>query len=668
MNKQDAQKRIEKLKQVINYHRYLYHVEDRQEITDPAFDSLKAELRDLENQFPNLKTSDSPTQRVGGKPLGGFEKIKHKKPMLSIEDVFTKDEVVQWEKYLQRLNVGNIEYFCEPKIDGFAISLVYEKGVFKTAATRGDGAIGEDVTQNIKTIGSIPLKLLFHKKINKDLMDIVQKLINSGQFEIRGEVYMDKSEFNRINRESDKKYSNPRNLAAGSIRQLDPKVAASRRLKFLAYDIATDIYSDNHPIPHSMVHLILSSLGFRVELGKICKNIDQIMAFYEKVSKNRGNRAFLMDGVVILVNNTKIYNKLGVAGKSPRGIRALKFRAKQATTKIKDIIIQVGRTGAVTPVAILDPVNIDGACIVRATLHNEDEIKRLGVKINDTVIIERAGDVIPAINRVLKELRTGKEKSFNFPKKCPFCGFNLEKDEVIWRCPNIACISRQKNYLSHFVSKKGFNINGLGPKIIEQLAEKGLINSPADLFKLKKKDLRDLEGFADKSADNLLKQIENSKNIDLNRFIYALGIRHVGEQTAVDLANMFGSINALKRAKLEDLDNIEDIGEISAKSIYNWFKNSTLLDDLLKQGIIINNPKIKNKLNGATFVITGTLNSMTRDQAKLKIRSLGGKILSSIGSDLDYLVIGNNPGSKADKAKKLGVKIINEQEFINVIC
>jgi DNA ligase (NAD+) len=673
MIKNEAYNRIDKLKEVINYHRYLYHVEDKQEISDPAFDSLKAELRRLENEFPELRTPDSPTQRVGGKPLDGFVKVKHHKPMLSIEDIFTEEELIQWEAYLQKLRPGfEFEYFCESKIDGFAISLVYESGILTTATTRGDGSVGEDVTQNVKTIGSIPLKLSFQKEISEDLKNIVANIIENGRFEIRGEIYMDKDEFNRINSLREKKYSNPRNLAAGSIRQLDPSVAGSRKLKFLAYDIATDILSDNQPIPHFMVHRVLLALGFRTELGKLCSNMQEIVRYWEKIEQNRENKPFLMDGMVVLVNNTKIYQELGFAGKSPRGIRAFKFKAKQATTKIEDIIIQVGRTGAVTPVAVLSPVNIDGAKITRATLHNEDEIKRLGVKINDTVIIERAGDVIPAIDRVLVELRVGEERDFIFPKQCPYCSYDLTRKEgdAIWRCPNKDCPPRQKGGLSHFVSRKGFNIEGLGPKIIGQLISHGLIMTPADLFKLKIEDLDSLERFGKKSATNLVEEVKNSKEIEFNKFIYSLGIRHVGEETAIDLSNRFKDISSLIRVNLSDLDGVEDVGEISGASIYNWFKseaNIRFLNDLLSQGIKIIYPnQLDTRFNGMSFIVTGSLKTMSRDQAYDKIRKCGGNVTSSISKKTHYLISGGKPGSKLDKANKLGVRVIDENEFIKL--
>jgi len=649
MNKTEAKKRIEKLKKVINYHRSLYHVKDKQEMSDSAFDALKHELYEIEQQFPELITPDSPTQRVGGKALNKFEKVEHKIPMLSIEDVFEKEEVEKWQTYLKRLAPNaDFEYFCELKIDGFAISLIYEDGILKRAATRGNGKIGEDVTQNIKTIESIPLRLEGY----------------NGYIEVRGEVYMEKKAFDELNKKSKKQYSNPRNLAAGSIRQLDPKLAASRDLKFLAYDIASDRVSDRKMSTHSDKHKILEKLGFRTEKGKICKDIEEIIGFWQKAEKNRGKLPFQVDGVVITVNNNELLSKLGVAGKSPRGVRAFKFASKQAVTVIKDIKIQVGRTGAITPVAVLKPVNIQGACITRATLHNEDEIKRLGVKIGDTVIIERAGDVIPAVDRVLTDLRTGKEKSFVFPKNCPVCGVKLVKaeDEVIWRCPNLRCDARKSGNLEHFVSKKGFNIEGLGPRIIKQLSEQGLVSNPVDLFELKQGDLVVLERFAEKSAENLIKEIEKSKTIPLDRFLYSLGIRHVGEETAFELAKRF-SLNELVKA--DNLESIPDVGEKVGQSIYNWFgreSNLKLLSGLKKNGIKILPVKVEERLKGKSFVITGSL-SLSRERAHEMIRENGGDVSNSVSKNTDYLVMGDNPGTKLDKAKELGVKVINEKEF-----
>lgn len=655
MTKTEAKKRIEKLKKVIAHHRYLYHVLDKQEISDAALDSLKRELFQLEQQYPDLLTPDSPTQRVGGQALKGFKKVEHKVPMLSIEDIFSEKELAEWENYLKRLVPGEkIDYFCEPKIDGFAVSLVYQDGVLKTGATRGNGKIGEDVTQNLKTIESIPLRLR---------LDTLKK--KPEQIEVRGEVYMEKKDFEKFK----STYSNPRNLAAGSIRQLDPKLAAERPLKFLAYDLITDLGQKKH----SQEHQILKELGFKAEPGKECSNLSDIAEFMHQIGKKREKLAFQIDGIVTMVNDNALFQKLGVAGKSPRGIRAFKFSAQQATTKIRDIKVQVGRTGAITPVAVLSPIEVGGVTISRATLHNEDEIKRLGVKIGDTVIVERAGDVIPAVVKVLKDLREGKEKEFKFPQTCPVCGQKLKrpKGEAVWRCPNPNCRAQRKEFLYHFVSKKAFDIEGLGPQIIDQLVEKNLISQAPDIFELKEGDLVPLERFAEKSASNLISAIRYRKKIDLNRFIYALGIRHVGEETAITLAQHFTSINKLAKASKQTLEALSDIGKEVSDSIYTWFRNKNnlkMIENLLKAGVEILVPeKISKKLAGKTFVLTGSLESMTRLEAHKKIRLLGGHPSSSVSQKTDYLVLGSNPSSKLDKAKKLGVKIIKEKEFLQMV-
>jgi DNA ligase (NAD+) len=666
MDKAEAKKRIEKLKKVISYHRYLYHVLDRQEISDAALDSLKHELYKLEKDFPEFITSDSPTQRVAGKPLEGFVKVKHEVPMLSIEDVFSEKELLDWENYLKRLiPSAKIDYFAELKIDGFAVTLIYEEGILKTGATRGDGKIGEDVTQNLKTIESIPLKLREWRGQTSPPRRI----------EIRGEVYMTKEAFEKVNEERKKRgeslYANPRNLAAGSIRQLDPKLAASRPLKFLAYDLVTDLGQKKH----SQEHQILRALGFKTDsYAKPCKNLEEVLLLWRKIAKKRATLPHLIDGLVIVVDDNDLFNKLGVVGKAPRGMRAFKFSPKQATTILKDIKLQVGRTGAITPVAHLKPVQVGGVTVSRATLHNTEEIKRLGVKIGDTVIIGRAGDVIPEVIKVLPRLRTGKEKEFHFPKVCPVCGKKLVRPagEVVWRCENKDCAARRKEFLYHFTSRKAFDIEGLGPKIIDQLMDENLISYPPDLFELKEGDLIPLERFAEKSAKNLVEALLKSKKITLARFIYALGIRHVGEETAITLSNHFGSINKFKKVSREELEKIPDIGAKVSESIYNWFRleqNQKLIEDLIKAGVKILPPeKAGKKLAGKMFVITGTLERMSRAEAEKKIRLQGGHPTSSISKQTDFLVVGKEPGSvKLEKAKELGVKTTNEQEFIKLL-
>jgi DNA ligase (NAD+) len=666
MKKTEVEQRIEKLKKVISHHRYLYHVLNRQEISDAALDSLKHELYQLEQKFPEFITPDSPTQRVAGKPLEGFVKVKHEVPMLSIEDVFSEKELLDWEDYLKRLQPGHypFEYFAELKIDGFAIALIYEGGILVTGVTRGDGKVGEDVTQNLKTIESIPLKLRECRYLDS----------SPKRIEIRGEVYMRKEAFEKVNQERKKKgealYANPRNLAAGSIRQLDPKLAASRPLEFLAYDLTTDLGQKTH----SEEHQILKTLGFKTDpYARICKNLKEVIGLWREIAKERATLLHLIDGVVVIVNDNNLFDKLGVVGKSPRGMRAFKFSPKQATTILRDIKLQVGRTGAITPVAYLKPVGVGGVTVSRATLHNEEEIKRLGVKIGDTVIVGRAGDVIPEVIKALPKLRTGREKNFYFPKICPVCGRKLIKpgEEAVWRCPNRDCQARRREFLYHFTSKKAFDIEGLGPKIIDQLMDENLISRVPDIFELKEGDLVPLERFAERSAQNLVKAISKSKKITLARFIYSLGIRHVGEETAIDLARYFGSIDKLKKASREDLEKIPDIGGRVSESISNWFKqkrNQKLINDLIKVGVKILPPEvIGKKLQGLTFVITGTLETMSRTEAERKIRLQGGHPLNSLSKQTDYLVIGKEPGSKLEKAKELGVKTIGEKEFLALL-
>jgi len=673
--KTEAKKRIEKLKKLINYHRYLYHVLNRQEISDAALDSLKHELYKLEQQFPELITLDSPTQRVAGKPLEGFKKVEHKVPMLSIEDIFSEEELRDWEDYFKKLTPEKFDYFAELKIDGFAISLLYENGIFRVGSTRGTGRVGEDVTQNLKTIELIPLRLEIHQKLpNKEIEERLEKLIEKGEIEIRGEVYMNVKDFERLNKELGKKgektFANPRNLAAGSIRQLDPKLAASRPLKFLAYDIITDLGQKKH----SQEHEILKVLGFKTDEGRKCKNLDETIEFWKEVAKKREKLPFQIDGVVINVNDNEIFQKLGVVGKSPRGVRAFKFSPKQATTIIEKIILQVGRTGAITPVAVLKPVEVGGVKISRATLHNEDEIKRLGVKIGDTVIVGRAGDVIPDVIQALPELRTGKEREFKMPKNCPVCGEKLEKPagEVVWRCKNPKCPARKREYFYHFVSRPAFDILGLGPKIIDRFLDEGLISDPADLFLLKEDDVSHLERFAEKSAQNLINAIQSKKKINLAKFIYALGIRNVGEETAQDLAEYFGSFEKLEKANLEELQKIMDVGPVVAKSIYDFFqekRNLKFVERFKKVGVeILEEKKPKYQpLKGKIFVLTGILETMAREEAKEKIRQLGGEISESVSKKTDFVIVGKEPGSKFQIAKNLGIETLNEKEFLALI-
>jgi len=668
MKYEDAKKRIEKLKKAINHHRYLYHILDKQEISEAALDSLKHELYQLERQFPELITSDSPTQRVGGKPLDKFVKIRHKVRQWSFEDVFTEGEIREFDERIKRMLgkkikfLGNLEYTCELKIDGFKIILTYEKGILKTAATRGDGLVGEDVTQNIKTIESIPLRL------EKDIDAVVE-----------GEIWMSKKEFEKLNAIQKKNgaplFANPRNIAAGSIRQLDPKIAASRKLDSFIYDLSWL----NFPLPKTQFEelKILSELGFKINSHfKLCKNIDEVISFWKEWQKKREREDYWIDGIVVKLNNQEWQEKIGYTGKAPRFAIAFKFPAEQTTTIVEDIKIQVGRTGVLTPVALLRPVLVAGSTVSRATLHNEDEIKRLGLKIGDTVVIQKAGDVIPDVVKVLEEMRTGREKIFHMPKKCPMCGTEVinEEGSPLAKCPNKKCPSRHRRSLYYFTSKQAMDIEGLGPKIIDALLDNGLIQDAADIFDLKEGDLIPLERFGEKSAKNIIEAIAGRQEISLARFIIALGILHVGEETARDLAEHFNSIDELKKADIEELETIGKIGEVVAKSIYQWFKdnyNKKFLERLLKKIKIKSasrrRKKEGTKLAGKTFVLTGVLESMPRDDAKEKIRLLGGNVVESVTTKTDFAVAGKEPGSKYERAKKLEVKIIDEKEFLNML-
>lgn len=675
MDRKEAQQRINNLKDVINYHRYNYHVLDKQEISDEALDSLKHELFLLEQEYPELITIDSPTQRIGGKPLDGFVKVKHAKQMVSLEDVFSQEELFDWEKYLARQNVNPDSYFAELKVDGFAISLRYQNGFLKQAITRGDGKIGEDVTENIKTVESIPLKIFVHKEKNlpDKIKNILQNILDNGLLEIRGEVYMSKIEFEKINAERKKNnqeiYANPRNLASGSIRQLDPKIASSRKLSFMAYDLPTDIGANTHEDKH----LVLESLGFKTDFGKTFKNLSAVNDFWKEIEEKKEKYDFLIDGVVVTINDNNLFENLGIVGKTPRGARALKFSPNQATTIVENIIVQIGRTGTATPVAELKPIMLGGVKVSRATLHNMDQIEKLDVRIGDTVIVARAGDVIPAIIDVVKKLRTGKEKQFKMPEFCPVCGKKLQRkdEDVAYRCVNNECSAVHREKLYHFVSKKAFDIDGLGPEIIDALLDNGVIKDASDIFKIKIDDLKNLERFAQKSSQNLVEAIAKSKKISLEKFIYALGIRHVGEETAFDLARHFKNIKNLQNATIDDLQNIKDIGPKSSEAIKEWFltdSNIDLIKKLLENGITIINlkPALQNLAN-RIFVITGTLPTLSRDQAKDLIIGMGGKVANAVSKNTDYLVLGANAGSKLNDAEKLGVKIIEEQELIKLV-
>ena len=661
MTKKEARERIEKLRKEIDRHRYLYHVLDRQEISDAALDSLKHELWKLEQQFPQLITPDSPTQRVGGKPLDKSKKVSHTAPVLSLEDVFSHDELSEWQERNEKLlreSLGG--YYCELKFDGLSVVLTYEGGLLKQGATRGDGRLGEDVTQNLRTIESVPLRLTIDKV--KAAPRVIQ---------VRGEVVMTKREFESLNKKREKAgeplYANPRNVAAGSIRQLDPKVTAERNLTFFVFELWTDMGQTTH----AEAHEIAQKLGFKTSpCNETVKNLAGVMEYLKKWEKKRQQLPYNTDGVVLVVNDIAQERKLGSVGKTDRWMAAYKFAAEQGTTRVKDIIVQVGRTGALTPVAILDPVQLAGTTVSRATLHNEDEIKRLDIRIGDTVIVQKAGDIIPDVVEVLKRLRTGTEKKFVFPKKCPQCGSPVARPsgEVAHYCTNKSCFAQELAGLVHFVSRKGFDIEGLGDKIVEQLMSAGLVRDASDLFMLKEVDVKPLERFAEKSAENLIAAIEASKKVALAKCIYALGIRHVGEETARTLARRYQSFAALSEASREELEAIDDVGPVVAESIHQWFhadRNRKLLRRLEKGGVRAIVPKAaaaSGRFNGMKFVITGTL-AEPRERVAECIREAGGSVSGSVSGRTDYVVAGDDPGSKYDTARKLGVKIISYDEL-----
>ena len=697
MNEEKVKRRIDKLRGVINHHRYLYHVLDRQEMSEEALDSLKKELFDFEQKYPDLITSDSPTQRVEGKPLDKFRKVEHASKMFSLNDAFSEEDVHDWIKRLANASIKDIDgFYCDLKMDGLAMELTYEDGIFILGSTRGDGITGEDVTANLRTIEAIPLKLEEFKNFK---FKVPAKLV------VRGEVFLTRKEFERINREQKKRgekiYANPRNIAAGSIRQLDSKIAASRKLDFYAYAIVGE--TEKYPTKDSEYEA-LKKFGIKTNPhGIVAKSVEEVIEFQKKWERERAGLAYEIDGLVASINDKRLFEKAGIVGKAPRGAIAYKFHPKEAQTVVEDIIVQVGRTGVLTPVAVLKPINVGGVTVSRATLHNIDEIKRLEVKIGDTVIVGRAGDVIPDIRQVIKGLRTGKEKEFRMPSKCPVCGNPVEQviGQVAFRCSNKNCPAVKREAIYHFVSRGAFDIEGVGPKIIDQLMETGLIQDVADLFALKKEDLLNLERFADKSADNAIEAIQSKKKVSLNKFLYSLGIEHVGEETALLLAKQVktkckmqisklekglvglpGSftgykikevINFFEKTEAEELEKIHDVGPVVAKSIYDWFQkpyNIRLLEKFEKAGIEIIIEKVTEasaKLSGKSFVLTGTLKSITRGEAQKKVRDLGGDISSSVSKNTDYVVVGSEPGLKLEKARKLGVKVIDEKEFLKII-
>jgi len=666
MNKNEIKNRIKKLRDEISLLQVKYHEEDNSNVSDEIYDSLVRELRNLENKHPELKIkSDSPLERVGGKPLESFKKVKHEIRMTSLNDVFSDEEVYDWEKRIKKILNKDFSYFCELKLDGLSASLIYEKGIFTRGATRGDGFIGEDITENLKMINTIPLKLI---PPYDDYM------------EIRGEVVMRKSVLVDLNKEQEKLgkpvFANTRNAAAGSIRQLDSNVVKSRNLDFFAWDIAKMSSSFSN---HSDEHQMLRNMGFQVsKYEKKTKNIKDIFSFIEDIGKKRDSLPYGTDGMVISVDELEYHNILGVVGKAPRYMVAYKYKAERATTIVTDITVNIGRTGAVTPLAHFTPTLVAGSTVSKATLHNMDQIDRLDIRIGDTVVIQKAGDVIPEVVEVLLNMRTGKEKKFKMPEFCPVCNSRIERKEtqneqsnssVAFYCVNKNCPARNRRGMQHFVSI--FEIYTIGPKILDRLKDEGLISDVADLFTLEKSDLSGLERFGEKSADNIISSINSHKKVLFWRFIYALGIIHIGEQTSRDLANRFESLDNLIKANKEEINNIENIGPAVSESIFEFFRdksNLVFIDKLLKNGVSIHHEKIKKGvLFGKTFVLTGTLSKMSREEAKKKIIENGGSVSSSVSSKTSYVLAGENPGSKYSDAQKNGVKIISEKDFLKII-
>jgi DNA ligase (NAD+) len=659
--------RYEKLKETVEKHRHLYHTLDKPEISDEAYDSLIKELEGIEKEYPDLKSANSPTERIGGEPLKEFVKVKHEHKQWSFDDVFDYDELVRWEEKIknfirkERLEKEKIEYCCELKIDGLKIILTYENGKLVRGATRGDGEIGEDVTHNVKTIESIPLSIT-----NKLNMVCV------------GEAWIGKKDLEKINKERQKNgeemYANTRNLAAGAMRQLDPKMAKARKLNSFIYDIES-ISQGEISTQYDELKM-LEKLGFNTnQYFKVFDSILGVEKFYKEWTKKKDTLDYMLDGIVIKINSKKIQEALGYTAKSPRWGVAYKFPAEQVTTVVEDIVLQVGRTGVLTPVAHLRPVLVAGSTVSRATLHNEDEIRRLDVRIGDTVILQKAGDVIPDIVSVVKELRSAKEKIYKWPTYVEACGGDgsIERipGQAAWRCVYKNSYEQQKRKFHHFVSKKSFDIVDCGPKVIDLLLDQGLISEYADIFTLKRGDLLNLPRFAEKSVDNLLSSIDKSKKVTLPRFLVGLSIPQVGEETAIDLSKHFKSLDALMSAKFEDLESLDGVGPIIARSIVDFFKtkeHQKIVKNLLKNVSIekVSTPSKQGKLSGKSFVLTGTI-SMARDEAKDLIRRAGGEISESVSKETDYVIVGENPGSKYDKALKLGIKILSEREFLDLV-
>ena len=662
---------LETLRQTLRKYEYHYHVLDNPLVPDAEYDRLMNELKNLEWQHPEWITPDSPTQRVGAKPLEGFAQITHELPMLSLDNAFSDEELDGFLRRIENLIAQDPEkmtFCCEPKLDGLAVSILYENGSLVQAATRGDGTTGEDITVNIRTIRNIPLKLNLENP--------------PARLEVRGEVFMPQKGFNILNERAlekgEKTFANPRNAAAGSLRQLDPKMTRQRPLELNAYSIGIYESDDELPSTHYERLQWLKSIGIPVN-GEIrlATGREELLKFYAEIQSKRPNLGYDIDGTVLKVNDIALQEQLGFISRSPRWAIAYKFPAQEEMTVLNDVEFQVGRTGAITPVAKLEPVFVAGVTVSNATLHNGDEIERLGVVIGDTVIIRRAGDVIPQIIGVVKERRPENAKKIHFPTACPVCESAVIRveGEAVARCTGgLFCAAQRKEALKHFVSRKAMDIDGVGEKLIEQLMARELIHTPADLFKLDLTSLMRLERMGEKSAQNALNSIEKSKSTTLARFLYALGIREVGEATALNLANHFGTLAAIREANIETLTQVQDVGEVVANHIFRFWQephNVEVVEDLIKQGVhwqdVVQVEIADNPLKNKNVVLTGTLTQLTRDEAKALLQSLGCKVSGSVSSKTDYLIAGEKAGSKLTKAQELGITVLSEQDFVNLI-